>query len=158
MLAINISFYLVCYNYLYKTAIQVKQIIHSHPIRRKKSKTKKLKLKQSSRHGGAPYKVSVLSPANWLQALLHIGSTGDAVFGTADPALGLLLITSHQWELCACWFCLFSFSSLWGGWSKQTRKKNRILQPFYIFFLSDCGFYFSLAMAALMGEANKQFT
>lgn len=124
MLAINISFYLVCYNYLYKTAIQVKQIIHSHPIRRKKSKTKKLKLKQSSRHGGAPYKVSVLSPANWLQALLHIGSTGDAVFGTADPALGLLLITSHQWELCACWFCLFSFSSLWGGWSKQTRKKK----------------------------------
>lgn len=46
------------------------------------------------------------------------------------------------------------------GWLEEAdkKKKNHILQPFYIFFLSDCGFYFSLAMAALMGEANKQFT
>lgn len=126
MLAINISFYLVCYNYLYKTAIQVKQIIHSHPIRRKKSKTKKLKLKQSSRHGGAPYKVSVLSPANWLQALLHIGSTGDALFLVQQTLLwgsySLLPINGS----CVPAGFAFSPSPLCGvaGASRQEKKKS----------------------------------
>lgn len=38
------------------------------------------------------------------------------------------------------------------------KQKSHILQPFCIFCVNDCEFYFSLAMAALMGEANKQFT
>lgn len=75
-----------------------------------------------------------------------------------EPALGVLLITLHHWELCAGWFALFSSLSACGGWKKQASQKSHILQPFCIFCVNDCEFYFSLAMAALMGEANKQFT
>lgn len=89
-----------------------------------------------------------------LQALWPLLKWHCSVAGTKVPSLGFLLITLHHQELCAGQFALFSSLSACGGWKKQASQKSYILQPFCIFCVNDCEFYFSLAM----GEANKQFT